>query len=306
MQAIALAIVVAAGACSVESGQDAAETTAVVATEAPPTSVPATPSASSSEPVPTAPPPTLATPAEPKTPPVIRRPFLDPSTCAPVSTQEVASGPFLARPFALGNPEPVPVQAFADPTLGAAGPFAVVLRIPTFRVPQGREPTTINGVPTYVSVYSNGNGEASWALADGTFGYLRARDLDLATIIDVRSRLSPRPPDAAIPGFDVSASTGAGAPALVAEHLTSDLEGGASSLICEVDGRQYRISAVRGEPIAQYLSVIDKPRPLAVAPNGDGVLVITGPAMARGAPTVADVREADAGTWSRLLDPSGN
>jgi hypothetical protein len=310
--AVAVVILLAGGACTDRGEPDTAGRTApatqAVTTRAasisvaPTAAAPSTPAGSAATSTTATSATATVTPARP----VIRRPVVDPAVCTPRYAVEAPAVAFTARPFALAYDTPPPVQVFADPALGAAGPFAVVLRIQDPSRDLVRQPTTsVNGVPTRVSVYPNGNGEAAWALPDGSVGYLRARDLDEAAVVDVLSRLTPRPVDAAVPGFDAAPPAGPDSLASVAEHRSSDLHGGGASLVCEVAGARYRISVVRGDPVAQYLSVIDNHRPLAVAPNGDGVLVILGPPSVPGAPTVADVREADPDTWAGLLDAAG-
>jgi hypothetical protein len=285
------AILLAGGACSDPSEPDALATTAPASTG---TSLVAPATAANT------------TVAAPPGESMILRPYVDPSICTPVRAMEQPRAPFDSQPFGMTYEVPPPVQAFADPALGAAGPFAVVLRIQHPTRELVREPTTtMDGLPARVTVYANGNGEAAWALMDGSVGYLRARDLDDGAIVDVLSRLQPRPWDAPIPGFDGGPSTSDTSLALVAEHPAGGLLAEGASLVCEVAGHEFWITSLRGEPIAQYLSVIDNHRPLAVEPNGDGVLRIMGPPSIPGAPTIADIREADPDTWTRLLD-TGN
>jgi hypothetical protein len=206
--------------------------------------------------------------------------------------------------FALSREAPIPIQIIGSPSDGPAKPFALVERFFTseFAV-AGQQMIKINGDTVAVSTFPNGNGEARWQLADRSRGYLRSRGLDLAAVEAVVKGLSPRDHNSTIPGFDYR--PGASDPLgleLLHEHLNTHVVVNSPTLECRVVASDYvyRISAVHGDPVYVYASVIDRPPPLEVAIREGTVIIINGVADP-GAPTAADVVNADPDTWTELL-----
>jgi hypothetical protein len=209
--------------------------------------------------------------------------------------------------FGIRTEEPISLQVVGDPALGTAGPFAMLLRYPVQlgEVAQ-RDLTTIGGWTVGVITYPNGNGDALWNLPDGGQGYLRSRDLTLDQIVGVIASLEPRPPDAAIPGFDLAASA---ALPLIAEHMNSGIDARGAAFTCQTNDEhplQYRVDAWDGEPVFEFLAILDRARPLD-AGNIDGTTIVIASGIAtETSPRVAQVTNADQGTWDTLLrQPSG-
>lgn len=249
-------------------------------------------------------PPASTTPA----PAVITRPYIDPQVCGAGAKAVYVSDGKMWVPFAVAATQSSPLQVFASPTNGLAKPFAVVLRLSE---PSDRRvndhPVTINGAEVSIDIVGNGNGSASWTLPDGTWAYLRARDLDEAAIVALVTRLSPRDMTAPIPGFDLAPSSVPDDLVLLHEHLNSGLSGSVTRFQCTTapNAGIYHVDAVMGDPVAVYFGVIDRPRPYVIAVNGSGALAIDGPAER--AITPAMVTNADPATWDaiRAIGPYG-
>ncbi len=96
--------------------------------------------------------------------------------------------------FARSSAEAVPIQIIASQANGPAGPFAVVQRFfDGNRTPSGVDPLVIGETKVLVSVFDNGNVEASWSLDDGSQGYLRSRGLSREAVVEIVAGLSPSP-----------------------------------------------------------------------------------------------------------------
>lgn len=242
----------------------------------------------------------------------ITRPIVDPAVCEPVSAADGSpsglprdvSSTLPLTLFARPSELPIPIQIIAASVDGQAEPFALVQRY-LDRDRQLVSPdsiVSINGIDTFVATYPNGNGEVEWTLDDGSTGYLRSRGLDRDRLVAIAGQLTPRPADAAIPGFDYGSQGPAGL-ALVAEAMNTDVRRGAfAGSQCRVasTGSVYRIGAFTGDPVLTYAAVIDRPPPVDVGVIGDAVIVISGISDPL-APTVGDVVDADEATWRRLL-----
>ena len=228
---------------------------------------------------------TSSAPASPAVPEDLPLVAFEESTCRAQSIEWTQSDePFRWSPFARGIPEGAPVQVIADPSQGAAGPFAVVLRdYQPSRTAGTGEATEIDG-KVFVNVYDAldgsgdiGNGEAVWNLSDGSQGYLRSRGLDRDDIESIVANLRPRPPDHPIPGFDYD--TGATQPAqltLVAEQTTDTLSSSGYSLNCRAtNGLDVLVAVIADEGVAPYAIAIDRPRPAWIA-RADGAVYIGG------------------------------
>lgn len=238
----------------------------------------------------------------------INRPYLDPSICAGTAAWETEfEDHTIDQLFWIRTEEPITLQVVGDPALGAAGPFAMLLRYPVQLREVGApgELTTIGGWNVAAMVAPNGNGDALWSLPDGGQGYLRSRDLTLDEIVGVIASLEPRPPDAAIPGFDVAASS---AIPLLAEHMNSGINARGAVFTCQTNEEpplQYRVDAWEGEPVLEFLAILDRARPID-AGNIGGTTIVIGGLLTETSPRVAQVTNADQKTWDALLQqPSG-
>ncbi len=257
----------------------------------------------------TVPPSAAPTVAPTSLPPVgIARPFVDPSICTSISAGETPFSEYTMQPFARAATGALPIQAFAHPATGPRGPFAVVLRYSNQdRRATGNSNVEINGWSVAIHTFPNGNGEAIWNLDDGTQGYLRSRGMSVDVLTAIVGGLTPRDADAAIAGFDYTPpaddTTGI---EFVAEHTASGLSGHGARFECRVDsaGIIYRISAIEADPISEYVSVIDRPPPVAVGLRDTTLIVITGDGSGRPdptAPTINQVTNADPAVWAQLL-----
>jgi len=238
----------------------------------------------------------------------LSRPMFDPVVCTSVTAGESESMVIddlilFARPSELA----VPIQVIGDPTDGEARPFALVQRHFDRDDSQYKyeEMVMINDNETALMVWENGNGEATWPLPDGSQGYLRSRGLDREQIVYIVERLSPRPGDAEIPGFDFTPGpTGDEALELVAEQMNTTVSFGPSAQSqCEVEATGnvygYRVTLFDGDPVARFAVVIDRPVPLEVSVIGGAVAIIAG-FDSDEAPTIDDVIQADELTWLAL------
>jgi hypothetical protein len=235
----------------------------------------------------------------------VLRPFLDPNLCSPLAvTGGAGTGStfdlhLFARPTKAVS---FPIQIIGDPVGGPTAPFALLQRYPD-QVGPGQGPIVkINDWDVALRVFSNGNGDARWALPDGGQGYIRSRGLDRDSLIAIISALTVRDPNAAIPGFDYTPGPGvARGLQLLVEHLNTGVHGRHAGLQCQVAATNfiYRISTLDGDPLFQYAGVIDRPVPLQVGYQQGTLVIIEGNADPT-APTVDDVVNADPTTWSNL------
>ncbi len=289
-------------ACS--DDQRAASTTPPATSNGvPPSTTPLPTTSTTSAPTTTSPPSTTLPSLE-----VVTRPCIDPAVCAPGAKAEYVWQGSNWVPFAVGPPQPMPLQVFAQPTDGVAKPFAVVLRLSTTsNVRANDHPVTINGAEVSIDMVPNGNGSAAWTLPDGSWAYLRSRDLDQEAIVALIGRLTPRDHTAPIPGFDLTTSAAVDDLVLLHEHHNTDVSGTVTRFQCTITPNTgiYRVDAMMGDPLCVYFGIIDRPRPYAAAVNGTGALVINGPADRAITPTM--VINADPETWNALrpIAPDG-
>ena len=255
---------------------------------------------------------TTATPTNSTTtipaPAVITRPYIDPQVCGPGAKAVYVSDQATWVPFAVAPTQSGPLQVFASPTDGVAKPFAVVIRLSeTSNRRVNDHPVTINGAQVSIDIVGNGNASAAWTLPDGTWAYLRARDLDEAAIVALVTRLTPRAMNASIPGFDLAPASAPDDLVLLAEHLNSGLSVTITRFQCTTapNAGIYHVDAVMGDLVAVYFGVLDRPRPYVIAVNGTGAIAIDGPAER--AITPAMVTNAETATWDtiRAIGPYG-
>lgn len=260
--------------------------------------------------------PTSTTPTEVSD--VVLRPYVDPAVCAAVAASEQTAEIDEFHPFARGSTLPISLQAIGDPVRGVAGPFALVLRYGADREfgTHIGDPIEIDDRQVGVRTYANGNGEAIWELTDGGTGYVRTRGLDDEHIIGIVAALDETEPgdtptgDTATGDGVVGFEVGRDRPLpdgleLLAEGTNSGLSMRSASLECRdpADGAMYRINVFVGDPVLEYVRVIDGPVPLAVGRRDGATIVIRGPTAPDGsAPTVDDVGTADEATWAELLE----
>lgn len=307
--AVVAAVVVTGGAWLIAGRGDGGE---VVVDDDRPSLPPATHSvdATASASSPSIPPPTVEASAStiaatsPTSVVGALRPFVDPLVCAVTSarTTTLVDGELFL--FARSREAPVPIQVIGDPAGGPAAPFALVQRYFSSDPNRGQLDTVeIDGTMIGITVPGDGNGEAAWELPDGSHAYLRTRGLDRATLEALISRLTPRTPDAPIPGFDYRPDPATPSLQLVAEHLNAGIAGAGAQIDCTVPatGYTYRISALDGDAVFEYGGVIDRPVPLHVGLADTAVIIISGPPDPA-APTAADITTADAEEWNDALD----
>jgi hypothetical protein len=233
----------------------------------------------------------------------IVRPYIDPSVCGAGAAKETDFKDDTWYPFGLAREAPIPLQVIGELVDGVAHPFAVVLRLfhPDRDFTSG-EIAVVNDAQVSIDVETNGNSQATWTLPDNSIAYVRARDLDKTALTALITRLTPREPTAAIPGFDYrSDSTDTDALRLLHEGTNTGLAGTITTFQCQTDAGQhiYRIQAIDGDPLVVYLGIIDAPRPYAVGTNGSGAITIYG-TQDPAAPTLVQVAEADPAVWAAL------
>ncbi|MGD9995618.1 MAG: hypothetical protein AB7L17_02830 [Ilumatobacteraceae bacterium] len=162
---------------------------------------------------------------------------------------------------------PHPVQLIANPTLGAAGPYAIVERFFTDQ----RSTTPDPFEPADVRIAGDGQGEASWVLDDGSEVYIRERGFDADQVIALADALVARPTDAAIAGFDLDP------PALSGVQIVSEtaaLTGSAAGTNCVVaDAGMVSALVLEGEPVFSYAVALDWAPVPYVVDLGDGRLL---------------------------------
>ena len=222
--------------------------------------------------------------------------------CGPGAKAEYTSPNATWVPFAVGPQQTIPLQVFASPSNGVAKPFAVVLRLLDGSNERSNDhPVLINGAEVSITIWPNGNQEAAWSLPDGTWAYLRSRDLDEAAIVALITRLTPRARSALIPGFDLARSTAPDQLVLLHEHLNTGLSGTVTRFQCSTVSNQgiYHIDVLQGDPVYVYFGVLDRPRPYAVGVNGSGAIMVDGTQGNR-AIILDDVTNADPATWESL------
>ncbi len=231
---------------------------------------------------------------------LITRPYVDPALCGLGAKAVYTSTNVSWMPFSLGPQQTISIQVFGAETDGMAQPFAVVLRLPVTADDRANDhPVTINGAQVSITMVENGNQHAAWRLPDGSWAYLRGRDLDETAVVALITRLTPRSLDSAIPGFDLAESTQPDDPVLLAEHLNNDLSGTFTRFQCTSAANDgvYYIDSVQGDPVFVYLGILDRSRPYAVGVNGDGVITIDGGNKSL---SLDDIVQADQATWDAL------
>lgn len=239
-------------------------------------------------------------------PVVLDRPIVGAEQCVPVYAREGEIDGL--NMFAHVSADPATVQVIGDADLGAAGPFAMVLRYAanTGLPPASAESFEVNGRSYQVHLYDNGNGVMQWTLDDGTIGYVRSRGLDRDALIAIASGLTARPPDVAVPGFDFAAPENRTDLDLLAESLDSDVRGRVARSECRTRAGEVtsyvQVRTLIGDPVFKFAGVIDRPPPGSVARVDDAIVMID--ASADSVATADDIVNADQQMWAELLTRS--
>lgn len=244
--------------------------------------------------------------------PVPLRPFVsDPGVCEPQSAQEVDIDDVLTRlnPYALGTAWHQ-IQVVADPDLGADGPWAILGTIaahPRFDAEAwGAESEwlsrdVIADWDVLVTTTPDGFADALIDLGDDVDAYVRTYRFGPEEVRALISGLASRTPRTE--GFDVEP----GVPGLeiVSDERNGPIEAHIAALVCTVDDQPVRISAITGDPVAQYVLTLDQPYPDIVGRVRDAVVSIDAGRLApEQAPALDDIVHAPDDVWAELLRAS--
>jgi hypothetical protein len=203
--------------------------------------------------------------------------------------------------FAHRVDTPFPVQVIGNPSLGPVGPFAVIQRLPHRNDRSIGDVLSIADWKVTIQVLDNGNGEASWTLADGSDGYVRSRGLDRGALVRIIDSLRVRDANAPVPGFDYIDDR-TSLMHLLVDQMNTAVSGRASFAECTVlgSGYVYQLFAIEGDDLAKFAAIIDQSPPLEVGYR-DGTLISIGGIADPSAPTVRAIVNADPDVWRRLL-----
>lgn len=207
------------------------------------------------------------------------------------------------------------MQVLADPKKGPTAPFILLERFEAGQLSvfdpayDYIEFVDLDGLRARFTAASDGYGDGFLQFADGTEAYIRARGLGRTELEAVAVSMTPREPTTEIAGFDYDTSTGPSGLVLVAEQRGSIRSGRAGSFECRLHEEIrwiYRIGMVVGDPIFEYVAILDRPVPIEVGYQHGTLIVINGTHDPR-APTVSQVENAPHDEWSRLLgEPDAN
>ena len=226
--------------------------------------------------------PTVTTITEPT---VIRPYIADPKICVAASASEASFADVndgLLRPFALSGAGWHRFQIIADPNLGVDGRWALVGTIPAkFDSDQWLSPEsdhyrydTINGWPVAITTSPTGYADASIDLGGETDAYVRTYRFDLESIRALISQLSLRPVTEPF-GFDYTPSDDLSGLELVLDRDDEPVDATFASLECVVEGQSIiRVASIVGDPLAQYVLILDQPYPDDIGRLGDAVVSI--------------------------------
>jgi hypothetical protein len=233
------------------------------------------------------------------------RPYVDPAICEPVRAQEGALVDSILSPFGQGSEAFLAYQVFVDKQLGANGRFAFVGRLASDPRPfvSNGDFETSNGRTGTVYTSPLGTGQASVRFPDGTNGYVRSFGFDQTAIEQLVEALEPRTPAAAVPGFDLAPNGIGSTLRLEVDEPNRPVNVEYAVLSCGTSAT-YRVGAVTGDPLGQYLFALDQANPTAVGSVNDALVTIAGGLPepdAPGRPTLTDVAEAPADVWVDLL-----
>lgn len=234
----------------------------------------------------------------------ITRPVFPDDLCPPQFALDFGTGEGFASVF-FPRDEVFPIQIIGAPGGTPADPFALIQRwdevtdewIDGERV----DIVSVGGVEVGIATFDNGNGEATWQLADGSFGYLRSRGLTSDDIEEIVGALTGRSLDAPVPGFDVDPAA-TDRFVLLHESVNTDVSSSGAMSECRRTGDPwiFRVYAINGDPVARFVAVIDRgPVPYAIGEVGRTTVIIEG-VDDPDAPGIDDVIDADAARFDEL------
>ena len=125
------------------------------------------------------------------------------------------------------------------------------------------------------------------------------------TIVTLIGGLQPRPPDAALLGFDLAATSRTHPDlAILHEDVNTGHNGRGAWYACRDPQTDiiYRVQTLAGDPLLQYTGIVDRPRPVDVGIADDTIIVVSGaPWKPEGLFSANQVVNTDQATWDTLL-----
>lgn len=248
---------------------------------------------------------------------MVFRPYVaDPEVCVSAAAREANVSEYsdgLLRPFALSSSGWHRFQIVADQELGTDGRWALVGTIPasTSLDPdrwhaaesEDRHLDTINGWPVAITTTPSGYAGAAIDLGGETDAYVRTYRFELDSIRALISGLAVRSADEPI-GFDYSPVADLEGLEVVIDRGDEPVGADVAVLECVAEDESIvRIAAITGDPLVQYVTILDQPFPDEIGRIGDAVVSISG--LGRGfddGPQLSNVTHAPADVWSRLLE----
>ncbi|MGZ4767531.1 MAG: hypothetical protein ACXVLX_02620 [Ilumatobacteraceae bacterium] len=243
---------------------------------------------------------TVAPTTEPLT-----RPVIDMPGCTTTWAREASPGGRW-MPYTRSSSKPVAIQVFAGPSASINDPYVIVERFfDDQRTPAVTKGDDVNGQLASVIVNGQGGGQVEWRLADGSEVYIRDHLFDKAALLEIARSLNPRPADAVVPGFDITAPDPFGL-SLLDEANGPFIGSGAASSGCTLaSGVELRVVLLRGRAVLTYAAYLDQSAPyppVMVLADGSGTLaVVSRQAPDEAAAALPNVRQAAAADWQRLL-----
>ena len=270
------------------------------ATTQPATTQPATTQPATTQP---APPETVSTETVRPTGVIASEPVERPITSSDSPCRSLwahdAFGPSLtldARPGA----SPV-IQVFARAETESYDRFAVVQRfVGGDYTADGSSSVAVGDLIVWLTDVPNRT-TVSWNTADGSLAMVDAVGLTHDEVMAFIASLTPRDPSSAVPGFDRVADGVSAGLALQHEASADDVVGSYAGVSCRAgDGQPtVRISAINGDPIYRYATLVDRPDPLQVAERAGTLFVING-SPGSSIPSLDDIRNATPQEWEEL------
>ncbi len=242
------------------------------------------------------------------------RPFVaDPDVCVSAAARETNISEYsdgLLRPYSLSSAGWHRFQIVADPDLGADGRWALVGTIPANSSfgPENwnaveseyQHYDTINGWPVATTTSPSGYSAALIDLGGETDAYVRTYRFELDSIRALISGLAVRASDGPI-GFVYSPVVELPGLEMVVDRGDDPVDADIATLECVIEGEaNLRIGAITGDPLVQYVTVLDQPYPYDIGRIGDAVVSISG-FNVEGGPTLSDITQAPDAVWSHLL-----
>jgi hypothetical protein len=245
------------------------------------------------------------------------RPYVaDPDVCVAAAARETDTSAWsesLLRPFAMSGAGWHRFQIIADPELGVDGRWALVGTIPAnsgfdsdiwnANEPNYRHRDTINRWPVAITTSSSGYVDAAIDLGGETDAYVRTYRFDLESIRALISGLAVRSSSEPI-GFDYSPVAELAGLDVVIDRPDEPVDADIAVLECVIEGVSILwISAITGDPLVQYVTILDQRYPSEIGRIGDAVVSISGLGHELGdRPQLSDVTHAPAAVWDNLLE----